>query len=173
MDSRIVTLGKNKDGEPVQVKIVFVRNRNKSRDWLALLSTDTSLSDEEVVRIYGKRWDIETFFKMTKSYLRLAKELQGRSYDLMVAHTTVVFTRYIMLAVLSREDKDVRTLGTLFYDCCDEVADIRFIDVLRTLISVLRKALQEFMEQDPAVIDRVVELFIQQLPAPLQGKLAA
>jgi DDE superfamily endonuclease len=170
--SRIVTLGKNKDGEPIEVKIVFVRNRNKSRDWLALLSTDTSLSDEEVVRIYGKRWDIETFFKTTKSYLRLAKELQGRSYDLMVAHTTIVFTRYIMLAVLSREDKDVRTLGTLFYDCCDEVADIRFIDVLRTLILVLRQALQESMEQDPIVIDRVVELFIQQLPAPLKGKLA-
>ncbi|RIV20249.1 hypothetical protein D2Q93_11780 [Alicyclobacillaceae bacterium I2511] len=62
-------------------------------------------------------------------------------------------THYILLAVLSREDKNVRTLGTLFYDCCDEVADIRFIDVLRTLISVLRQALQEFMEQDPAAID--------------------
>ena len=35
------------------------------------LSTDLTLSDEEVVRIYGKRWDIEVFFKMTKSYLCL------------------------------------------------------------------------------------------------------
>ena len=171
--SLTVIVGRDEKDNPVTAKIVFVRNRNKSRDWLALLSTDTSLSDEEVVRIYGKRWDIETFFKMTKSYLRLAKELQGRSYDLMVAHTTVVFSRYIMLSVLSREDKDVRTLGTLFYDCCDEIADIRFIDVLQTLISILRRALQEFVEQDPAVIDRIVELFIQQLPAPLRGKLAA
>ncbi|MCL6442614.1 MAG: hypothetical protein K6T83_03995 [Alicyclobacillus sp.] len=52
--------------------------------------------------------------KMTKSYLKLAKELQGRSYDFMVAHTTMVFTRYIMLAVLSREEADPRTLGKLF-----------------------------------------------------------
>ncbi|WP_445506432.1 IS4 family transposase [Niallia sp. 03190] len=35
------------------VKIVFVRNRNKKSEWLAILSTDTTLSDEEIVRIYG------------------------------------------------------------------------------------------------------------------------
>lgn len=168
-----VTIGKDEQGQPVPAKIVFVRNRNKSRDWLALLSTDTSLSDAEIVRIYGKRWNIETFFKMTKSYLRLAKELQGRSYDFMVAHTTIVFTRYIMLAVLSREEEDPRTLGKLFYDCCDELADIRFIDVLRVLLSVLRQALQEFVDQDPSLIDRVVELFIERLPAPLKAKLAS
>jgi len=64
-----------------------------------VLSTDTSLKDEEIIRIYGKRWDIEVFFKMTKSHLNLAKEFQGRSYDSMVAHTTIVFCRYIMLAI--------------------------------------------------------------------------
>ena len=46
------------------VKIVFVRNRNKKSEWLAILSTDTTLSDEEVVRIYGMRWAIiQTFIK--------------------------------------------------------------------------------------------------------------
>jgi len=41
-------------------KIVFVENRNASsqREWLTLLSTDTNLTDEEIIRIYGKRWDI-------------------------------------------------------------------------------------------------------------------
>ncbi len=62
------------------VKIVFVRNRNKKSEWLAILSTDTTLSDEEIVSIYGVRWDIETFFKCTKSLLKLAKEFQGRFY---------------------------------------------------------------------------------------------
>ena len=49
------------DGIPA--KLVFVRD-NRKTDWLALLSTDVSLDDEQVVQIYGKRWDIETFFKM-------------------------------------------------------------------------------------------------------------
>jgi IS4 transposase len=48
---------------------------------LALLSTDLELTDEEIIQIYGKRWDIEVFFKTTKSFLSLAKEFQWRSYD--------------------------------------------------------------------------------------------
>lgn len=41
--------------EAVPAKIVCVRNRSKRKDWLAIISTDTSLSAEEIVRIYGKR----------------------------------------------------------------------------------------------------------------------
>ena len=67
--SLTVTLVKDAQGLPIKAKIVFVRDRRNSGKWLALLSTDLTLSDEEVVRIYGKRWDIEVFFKMTKSYL--------------------------------------------------------------------------------------------------------
>ena len=55
----------------VPVKMVFVRNRNRSSDWLAILSTDCTLSDQEIIRIYGMRWDIEVFFKTTKSLLKL------------------------------------------------------------------------------------------------------
>jgi hypothetical protein len=46
--------------QKVAAKLMFVRDRRK-KDWLAMLSTDTDLSDEEIVRIYGKRWDIEIY----------------------------------------------------------------------------------------------------------------
>ncbi len=52
----------------IPVKIVFVRNRNKKSECLYLLSTDVSLSDTEIVRIYGNRWSIECFFKSSKSF---------------------------------------------------------------------------------------------------------
>lgn len=39
----------------IPLKIVFVRNRNKKSESLYILSTDTSLSDTEIVRIYGNR----------------------------------------------------------------------------------------------------------------------
>ena len=58
--------------DTVPAKLVFVRDRRK-KDWLVLLSTDTGLADEDIVRIYGKRWDIEVFFKMAKQHLKLAK----------------------------------------------------------------------------------------------------
>lgn len=46
----------------VPVKMVFVRNRNKKSEWLAILSTNCTLSDQEIIRIYSMRWDIEVFF---------------------------------------------------------------------------------------------------------------
>lgn len=47
------------NGTPV--KIVFIQNRNKKSNWLAILSTDCILTEQEIVRIYGMRWDIESF----------------------------------------------------------------------------------------------------------------
>jgi len=64
----------------IQVKVVFVRHRTRKNEWLAILSTDCSLSEEEIIRIYGIRWDIETFFKCIKSLLCLQKEFQGLVY---------------------------------------------------------------------------------------------
>jgi hypothetical protein len=75
----------------VPVKVLFVRNRNKKSEWLAIQSTDCTLSDQEIILIYGMRWDIEVFFKTTKSLLKLQKEFQGRSYDSLIIHTTIVF----------------------------------------------------------------------------------
>lgn len=95
----------------IDVKVVFVQNRNKKSEWLAILSTDCTLSEHEIVRIYGMRWDIEVFFKTTKSLLRLQKEFQGVSYDLLISHTTIVFSRYIVLSWQNRCNTDQRTLG--------------------------------------------------------------
>ncbi|WP_083511953.1 IS4 family transposase [Alicyclobacillus acidiphilus] len=171
--SVVVTIGQDAKGTPVPVKVVFVRDRNRSRQWLALLSTDTSLPDDEVIRIYGKRWDIETFFKVSKSHLRLAKELQGRTYDQMFAHTTIVFARYIMLATASRDERDPRTIGALFFDCCDEMADIRFADVIRLLITMLQSALETLDMPNDNEIDTVIQQFIAHLPSPIKERLAA
>ena len=75
------------------VRLVFVRNRNHRKDWLVLVTTDMSLTAEEVIRIYGKRWGIEVFFKVCKSFLRLEKDCRSLSYDAMTAHVSIVFTR--------------------------------------------------------------------------------
>ena len=115
--------------DDVKAKIVFVRDRRK-KDWLALLSTDIHLPNEEIVRIYGKRWDIEVFFKMAKQHLKLAKEIQSRDFDALIAHTTIVFMRYMFLAYRCRLETDERTFGDLFYACCDELRDISFVEAL-------------------------------------------
>ncbi|MBU3146999.1 transposase, partial [Clostridium sp. CF012] len=138
--SVIVEIGVDSQATPIKSKIVFVKNQNKAKSWLAIISTDITLSDEEIIRIYGKRWDIEVFFKMNKSFLSLAKEFQGRSYNSMVAHTTIVFTRYIMLSMQSRNNEDLRTIGGLFFNCCDELQDIQFFEAIQVILSLLKNA---------------------------------
>ena len=113
-----------KDGNVIPAKVVYVRNRNNRKDYLCLLSTDLSLEENEIIRLYGKRWDIEVFFKVCKSYLKLSRECHSLSYDAMTAHTAVVFTRYKMLSLESRESNDIRSLGELFLYISDEMADI-------------------------------------------------
>lgn len=89
--SVVVSLELDDNEKEIQARIVFVRDRNRSKNWLAILSTDVNLPEEEIVRLYGKRWDIECFFKVAKSHLALGKEFQCHSYDAMVAHTTIVW----------------------------------------------------------------------------------
>ena len=42
-----------KNGESLPARIVCVRNRTRKKDWIAFICTDTNLSEEEILRIYG------------------------------------------------------------------------------------------------------------------------
>lgn len=171
LSSALVKLS-NAEGVMIEAKIVFVRNRSNKKDWLAVISNDTTLPEDEIIRIYGKRWDIEVFFKMCKSYLKLSKEFQGRSYDLLVAHTTIVFSRYIMLVLESRNAKDERTFGALFFLCCDELADITFTQAIMIMLEMLVLALQEKFMLAKAAVSSFIDDFIAALPAWIKGKLS-
>lgn len=99
----------------IPVKIVFIQNRNKKSECLYILSTDTLLSDSEIVRIYGNRWSIECFFKASNSFLKPGTEFQCRSYNAMISHATIVFTRYILLEWIRRNENDEHSYGELFF----------------------------------------------------------
>ena len=118
-----VMLGKE---NPIPAKIVCVRNKANRKDWLAFVCTNPELSEEEIIRIYGKRWQIEVFFKTCKSTLNLVGECRSLSYDALTAHVAIVFTRYMLLALEQRKDEDQRTLGELFFFLVDEMTDITF-----------------------------------------------
>jgi hypothetical protein len=162
--SVVVSLGLDKNDNEIKARIVFVRDRNRSKNWLALLSTNLDLPEDEVVRLYGKRWDIECFFKVSKSNLRLAKEFQSRSYDALVAHTTIVFTRYIMLALSAREEEDPKTIGQLFYLCCDEMEDIRIAEAIILILDLLKSTLGKEAILSEAKVQSIVDELLNNLP---------
>ena len=165
--SVMVEIGENEKGIPVPAKIVFVRDR-RTKKWLALLSTDISLDDEQIVMVYKRRWDIEVFFKMAKSFLNLAKECQGRSYDALVAHATVVCCRYIMLALAKRTNKDPRTLGTLFHACCEELQQATFAEALALVLTFLEQAMGAATEMTRELLRSLIDRFLRDLP-PVYG----
>lgn len=154
----------------IDAKIVFVKDRS-SEKWLALLCTDISISDEEIVRIYGKRWDIEVFFKVCKSYLALAKEYQGRSYDMQVAATTIVFLRYAMLSMEARNATDDRTIGDLFFYIKEELEDIKLSQSLMLLANALRQALNKLPLISQEMADKIMDTFLNTIPHPFRQKL--
>ena len=112
------------------------RVKYKKSECLYLLSTDCSLSDSEIVRIYGNRWSIKCFFKASKSCLKVGTEFQSRNYDAMISHTSIVFTRYMILEWIRRNENDQKTYGELFFMLCDDIQDMDFTNALQGLLSL-------------------------------------
>ena len=162
-----------KDGGVIPAKVVYVRNRNKKKDYLCLISTDISLNEEEIIRIYGKRWDTEVFFKVCKSYLNLSKECNALSYDALTAHTAVVFTRYMMLSLESREANDQRSMGEILLYFTDEMSDITWIQAFQMLLEMFRAILADNTELSEEKIDELVDAFMNTLPIVLKSRLQA
>jgi len=151
---------KSKYGDALN--LVFVRNRSQHKDWIAILTTDIALAENEVVRIYGMRWSIEPFHKVIKSLLKLEKEFEGRSYDMMISHTTIVFSRYLVLEWERRNINDDRAFGGIFYMFCDEVRDIDLKTALRQLMIFVFSLITGKHSQSEVVCQ--VQDWIRQLP---------
>ena len=162
-----VTVGE----EAIPAKIVCVRNKSKKKDWLAIISTDIGLSEEEIIRIYGKRWDIEVFFKSCKSYLHLVKECRSLSYDALTAHVSIVFTRYMMLSVAQRRNEDDKTICELFFCLLDELDDITFSQSMRIIIDALMNTVMEYFHITEQQLEEFTASFVQRLPKYMQPAL--
>lgn len=166
----LVTIPGTEEEEAVEAKLVYVRNRNKRKDYLVLLSTDVELTPEAIIETYAKRWDIEVYFKMTKQYLHLAK-YQGTSYDGVVAHTTLVCLAYLVLAVNHRESIDNRTIGDLFYLMGEELQAMPYEEALMLVLTLLSEILSQEDNCSEEKIDTVIQKIIEQLPSQLKEVL--
>jgi hypothetical protein len=159
----------------IPARLVFVRNKNtkKKKDWIVLISTDMSLGEEEVIALYGKRWAIETFFKVCKNDLKMCKEFQSRSFDAVVGHTVIVFIRYIMLSIANREQKDNKTICEIFHRICDELEDIRFDESLSIIFEIMTECADALPHTEKLIWERFYNQFIAMLPDYIAEKLAA
>ena len=146
-----------------------IRNRNKKSECLYLLSTDTSLKDTEIVRIYGNRWSIECFFKASKSFLKLGSEFQSHSYGAMVSHTTIVFTRYIILEWIRRNQNDHKSYGELFFMYCKDIQDMDLTNALQSLMALFVEHISTLSADITSVLKSKVTEWIASQTAFIQA----
>ena len=111
------------------------------------------------------------------------------SYDAMTAHTAVVFTRYMILSLESRESNDNRSLrelflenresndnrslGELFLYFSDEMSDITWIQAFQMLLQMFRTMLSDNTELSDEKIAELADAFMNTLPVMLKTQLQA
>ena len=171
-----ISLLQKKNGkvlEQMPAKLVYVRNKANKKDWIAIISTDVGLSEEEIIRRYGYRWNIEVYFKTCKQYLKYCKECQSTSFDSLTAHLAIANVRYMMLSVFQRANTDHRSLGELFYLYVQEVAEITFDHSMKLIMIALLTTVKEFFALTEKQMAEFVQQFISNLPAYLRAPLEA
>ena len=96
-------------GQPIKL---FFSKEGKRGKWKVLLTTDTSLSFINMIKIYQIRWAIEVFFKEAKQSLGLGK-CQSNDFDAQIADTTLVMIQYMVLTLRWRFEQ-YESKGALF-----------------------------------------------------------
>ena len=168
-----VEVNVEKDGKTIPARVVYVRNRTNRKEYLCIISTNMNIDENEIIRTYSKRWQIEVFFKVCKSYLKLVKECASLSYDAMSAHVAIVFARYMMLSVNNRETKDPRTLGEIFQYFMDELTDVTFLQAFNLLMEMFQEKLRTNSDLNEKQINDMMDEFVSVLTPSMQRLLKA
>ena len=125
---------------------------------------------DEIIQLYGRRWQIETYFKAAKQYLCFDKT-QVQNYDGLCGHLAIVMMTYDLLAWQERQEKDERTIGDLFYIMGEAMPDLSLTDVLVWFI----KLLNQLVESEPVApikqLNETVAKFISSLPQSIASQL--
>jgi len=156
------------DGKVFPMKLVFVTKRGQADQYLVLATTQLNLKPTEIIQMYGRRWQIECYFKVAKQYLQF-DQTQVQSYDGLCGHLAMVILSYDLLALSQRENVDDRTLGDLFYDYGKPLPDLEIAKALNWLLQTIT-GLGEKFEMATVVLNTIFDEFIKALPSSL-GRL--
>ena len=159
------------DGQEMPVYLVYVSNRGASNQYLVLATTKIGLRPKEIIQMYGRRWQIEGYFKVAKQYLQF-DQAQIKSYDGLCGHMALVMMSYDILALAQRQNIDERTLGDLFFEYGRALPDIPVVEVLIWLMQTL-SGLGRKMGMSLEVLDTIFEEFTKALPSSLTRLLGS
>ena len=116
-----------------KLKIVFIKTNEKL---IPFVSTDLSISDEEIIEIYKRRWDIEQGYKELRQYFGFGKE-ENRIYEALIARITLSFFTYNIVSYINRISNEPQTIGGLFEDLECELQTLAI--AMQTFIAILEE----------------------------------
>lgn len=154
----------DKSGKTIEAKLVYARNHSNRKDWVCFICTDTSLSEEEVLKRYLIRWNTETYFKICKSYLKLRTECHSTNYDALTSHMVIVSIRYMVLALERFRNTDNRTIEDIFYQVQREVVSQLIDTAIIIVLDAMLESVREFFRTSEEQINQLVHTFIEKLP---------
>ncbi|NQU32934.1 MAG: transposase [Bacteroidetes bacterium] len=120
-----------------KIKIVFIKTKEKL---IPIASTDLEISDEEIIDIYKRRWDIEQGYKELREHFGFGKE-ENRIYEALIARITLSFFAYNIVSYINRMSNEPKTIGGLFKD-------------LECELHTLSIAMQAFIE----IMDKIAQI---------------
>jgi len=162
-ENDFVTLGVELNGG-TPLSITFVMDKRNKRNWLAIGTTDLSLSPQQVISLYSRRWNIEVFFKTVKTYLGFASECQSRSFDAIVCSVAVVFTRHMMLTWMKFNVPEPETIGQMFFLLFEEMCECTLPEAIAIVFREFFEHLECFVQYDDP-LDMTLREFFANLPS--------
>ncbi len=159
---RMLTLGWSDGSTFLPVNSILLSTENRKNR-----INEATEVDKRTVGYKRRKLSLE---KGTQAMLTL---LDAAKKAAMTAHTAVVFTRYMILSLESRESNDNRSLGELFLYFSDEMSDITWIQAFQMLFQMFRRMLSDNTELSDEKIAELADAFMNTHPVVLKTQLQA
>ena len=159
---RMLTLGWSDGSSFLPVNSILLSTENRKNR-----INEATEVDKRTVGYKRRKLSLE---KGTQAMLTL---LDAAKKAAMTAHTAVVFTRYMILSLESRESNDNRSLGELFLYFSDEMSDITWIQAFQMLFQMFRRMLSDNTELSDEKIAELADAFMNTHPVMLKTQLQA
>ena len=96
----------------------------------------------------------------------------SQNFDTIRGYIAIVFIRAMFLSVISRMERDDRTVGILFYSLCEEMREIEVKEALELLFHLFAPMAAKELNIDQQRIDDVIGKFLAGLPTFIASHLA-
>jgi len=112
-----------------EVKLVFTKH-STHHTAMVLVTTGTALPNYKIIEAYSKRWNIETFFKMSKQYLGFnsyqSRELSAINSSIALSMLSYNLLTHVYITSLREKGKSLTKKNISKFTILNMLSEIRY-----------------------------------------------